>query len=38
MLPSNASGDTVEVVVRFTVEPDGYTAGGLFGLKVVPVE
>jgi hypothetical protein len=38
LLPSKASGDTVEAVVRFTVEPDGYTAGGLFGLKVVPVE
>jgi len=36
MLPSNATGDIAEVVVRFTVEPDGYTAGGLFGLKVVP--
>ena len=38
MLPTNAGGDTVEVVIRFTVEPDGYTAGGLFGLKVVPAK
>ncbi len=38
MLPPDASGETVEVVVRFTVEPDGYTAGGLFGLKVVPAK
>ena len=37
MLPPDATGDTVDVVVRFTVEPDGYTVGGLFGLKVVPV-
>jgi hypothetical protein len=38
LLPPDTSGDTVEVVVRFTVEPDGYTAGGLFGLKVVPAK
>ena len=38
MLPSKTSGDTVDVVVRFAVEPDGYTVGGLFGLKVVPVK
>jgi hypothetical protein len=38
LLPTNTSGETVEVVVRFTVEPDGYTAGGLFGLKVVPAK
>ena len=38
MLPSDATGDTVEAVVRFTVEPDGFTVGGLFGLKVVPVK
>jgi hypothetical protein len=35
LLPSNTPGETAEVVVRFTVEPDGYTVGGLFGLKVV---
>lgn len=35
LLPSATVGETVEVVVRFTVEPDGFTAGGLFGLKVV---
>lgn len=38
LLPTNTSGETVEVVVRFTAEPDGYTAGGLFGLKVVPAK
>jgi hypothetical protein len=38
MLPSDASGETVEAIVRFTVEPDGYTVGGLFGLKVVPAK
>lgn len=37
LLPSTAGGDTVEVVIRFTVEPEGYTVGGLFGLKVVPI-
>ena len=36
LLPPNATGETAEVVVRFAVEPDGYTVGGLFGLKVVP--
>jgi hypothetical protein len=36
MLPSQAQGDTVEAVIRFTVTPDGSTVGGLFGLKVVP--
>jgi hypothetical protein len=36
LLPATAEGDTADVVVRFTVGPDGYTAGGLFGLKVVP--
>jgi hypothetical protein len=35
MLPADASGETVEAIVRFTVEPDGGTVGGLFGLKVV---
>ncbi|MCX6972423.1 MAG: hypothetical protein NTV93_20050 [Verrucomicrobia bacterium] len=36
LLPQKVDGDNVEVVVRFTVEPNGFTAGGLFGLKVVP--
>jgi hypothetical protein len=38
MLHSSTSNDTVEAIVRFTVEPDGYTAGGLFGLKVTPAK
>jgi hypothetical protein len=35
LLPAGTTGDTAEVVVRFTVDPDGYTVGGLFGLKVI---
>ena len=38
MLPSNATGDTVDAVIRFAVEPDGSTVGGLFGLKVMPAK
>lgn len=38
MLPAGASGDTAEVVIRFAVEPDGFKAGGLFGVKVAPVK
>lgn len=38
LLPAGAAGESAEVVIRFTVEPDGYTAGGLFGLKVVPAK
>lgn len=37
-LPASSSGDSVEGIVRFTVEENGYTAGGVFGLKVIPVE
>jgi uncharacterized protein with HEPN domain len=29
---------TVDAVIRFTVEPDGSTVGGLFGLKVMPAK
>jgi hypothetical protein len=34
MLPAT-DGDHVEATVRFSVVPDGYTVGGLFGLKVI---
>jgi hypothetical protein len=34
MLPAT-DGDQVEATVRFSVVPDGYTVGGLFGLKVI---
>lgn len=37
-LAASSSGDSVEGIVRFTVEENGYTAGGVFGLKIIPVE
>jgi hypothetical protein len=37
MLPAGTHGETTYAVIRFTVEPDGGTVGGLFGLKVLPL-
>jgi hypothetical protein len=30
------SGGTVDVVIRFVVEPDGFRAGGIYGLRIFP--
>jgi hypothetical protein len=38
MLPADASGETLDAIIRFSVEPDGATVGGLFGLKVMPAK
>jgi hypothetical protein len=29
-------GSTVEVVIRFAVLPDGFKAGGIYGLRILP--
>jgi len=36
-LPSGTPGGTVDVVIRFAVEPGGFTAGGIYGLRILPV-
>jgi hypothetical protein len=36
-LPSGTNGGTVDVVIRFAVEPGGFTAGGIYGLRILPV-
>jgi hypothetical protein len=35
-LASGATGGTVNVVIRFVVEPDGFKAGGFYGLRILP--
>jgi len=40
-LPKRAPGAasaTVDVIIRFAVEPDGFKAGGIYGLRILPVK
>ena len=35
-LPSGATGATVDVIIRFAVQPGGFRAGGIYGLRILP--
>jgi hypothetical protein len=36
LLPTGTKGSTVDVVIRFSVLPNGQRAGGIYGLRIVP--
>ena len=35
-LPSGATGATVDVAIRFAIQPGGFRAGGIYGLRILP--